>query len=122
MTRAPALIPLLLLAACAFLDEQDIARQRADSAAFAQTQLVGLSKAEILACAGTPARTAKAGDSESLIYVSGGSAASPEKSCEVTFVLRRGYVEKVDYSVTYVGLMARGDQCAFVVQKCVGAR
>ena len=125
MTRAPALIPLLLLGACAALDEQHAAIQRADTAAFAQTELAGLSRAEILACAGKPTRTAKTGDTESLIYVSGadgGSASSRQDSCEVRFVLRRGYVEKVEYSISDVGIFGKGGQCAYVVQKCMRTR
>jgi hypothetical protein len=120
--RAPALIPLLLLAACA---EHDAAIRRADTAAFAQTELAGLSRAEILECAGKPTRTAKTGDTESLIYISnadGGSASSREDSCEVTFIFRRGYVEKVQYSVSDVGVFGNGDQCGYVVQRCMRAR
>jgi len=113
--------------------------QRADVAMFAQTELVGLSKAEILACAGKPARTVSASDAESLVYIGGGdgaaagnvkpgseagtgSAPSGEKYCEVTFVLRRGYVEKVTYGGPNSGAFAQGEQCAFVVQKCLPTR
>lgn len=123
--RTLALIALLILAACSVLDEKREAIRRADTANFAQTELVGLLKADILACAGRPARTVKTGDTETLTYLSGGDgdatagSETKEKPCEVTFVLRDGFVEKLEYSVPDVGIFGKGDQCAFVVQKCV---
>jgi hypothetical protein len=115
--------PVLMLAACA-----NPSQERADIAEFAKTQLVGVSKAEILACAGTPLRTAIKGNAELLTYVgSSGIAGTSQKSpkehyCEVTFLLRRGFVEEVKYSGPSGGFMTQGEECAFVVQKCVDYR
>lgn len=131
IVRAASLVALApLLVACSILDEQHTAVERADTALFAQTELVGLSRAEILACAGKPDRAVRNGDSESLVYTSSGAAAAKPgapagKPCEVTFAMHNGYVEKVAYSVPSVGGFggfASGDQCSYVVQKCMRPR
>ena len=55
---------LLLAAGCAI--------HRASVASRAQKEMIGMSKRNLLACAGTPARAAVAGGTEFLTYVSGG--------------------------------------------------
>lgn len=126
---AIAAIFLILLCSCA-------AKERASTAQRAQGELVGLKKAEILACAGAPARAATADDVEVLTYVGGGDSrgvatgvggpgvgtavlTTHRRYCEATFVLRNGVVEKINYSGRTGGLATKGEQCAFVVQNCV---
>ena len=67
--RAIALLLGLTLCACA-------AQHRAETAQRAQRELVGLKKAEVLACAGAPVRSAVADDVEVLTYVGGGDSRS----------------------------------------------
>ncbi len=132
-TKNAALLVLLIavLSGCA-------AQQRAETAKRAQIELVGMSKAALLSCAGAPVRTASSGDTEVMTYVgggdsivAGGGAASTagggvatvqRRYCEVSFILRSGRVEKVNYAGRTGGLVAEGEQCAFVVQNCVAAK
>jgi hypothetical protein len=41
------------------------------------------------------------------------------RGCEVTFVLRGGRVEQVNYAGRTGPLFARGAECAYVVENCV---
>jgi hypothetical protein len=132
MTRILALFVALGLSACA-------AHQRAETAQRAKDELVGLKKSELLACAGAPARSAVSEDIEVLTYEGGGDSrgvgvgtatrglavgtiSSYRRYCEVTFVLRGGVVDKVNYAGRTGGLATKGEQCAFVVENCVSAR
>jgi len=115
-----------------------VAQQRAETAKRAQTELVGISKADLLACAGAPVRSASSGDTEVMTYVGGGDsiivgggaastagggvATVQRRYCEVSFVLRSGRVEKINYAGRTGGLVTGGEQCAFVVQNCVAAK
>lgn len=128
MNRVAIVLLLVALAGCA-------AQQRAETAKRAQSELVGMSKAELLACAGAPVRAAMAGDTEVLTYVGGGDstvvgagaassvgggvASVHRRYCEVTFVLKTGRVEKINYAGRTGGLITQGEQCAFVVENCM---
>lgn len=109
---------------------------RADFAERAKVELVGKSKKDILTCAGVPVRSQQADNMEFLTYYSGGDsdayvaggagssagggAVSVKKRyCEVTFILRDGMVEKVNYAGRTGGLITEGEQCAFVLQNCL---
>src|SRR5258708_34974173 len=91
------------------------AHQRADRARQAQIDLVGYTKAQILACAGAPVRSDRSEDIEVITYVAGGDSigagvgvapssvgvgavATKRRYCEVAFVLRGGIVEEVSYT------------------------
>lgn len=130
MKRFACLFSALLVSACA-----NTRQENADLAFFARTQLIGLSKAQILACAGKPERTAASGDKESftfstssgettLMLGAGGSAISSVRhSCEVTYVFRRGYVEDILYSGARTGgTLTPDDECAPIVRKCMNRR
>ena len=130
MQRVAGLILVLVLCACA-----STSLQKSDAASLARPQLVGLSKAEVLACAGQPERTEAGVDSESLSYsassgetgyaVGTGSSllSKVRRSCEVVFVLRRGYVEDVKYVGEQTGGMLTPDEeCFPIVKKCVSSR
>jgi hypothetical protein len=130
MTKT-AILPLVLvlLGGCAV--------QRAETAARAQSELVGLTKGELLSCAGVPVRQDRADGLDFLTYSSGGdsvgsavaSQTSPStvilagksvrRYCEVTFVLRDGVVQRVNYQGRTGGILSQGEQCAFVVQNCL---
>jgi hypothetical protein len=109
---------------------------RADLAERAKVELIGKSKKDILMCAGVPVRSEQAENMEFMTYYSGGDsdayiaggagssagggAVSVKKRyCEVTFILRNGIVEKVNYAGRTGGLITEGEQCAFVLQNCL---
>jgi len=130
MKRIAGLIPALLISACA-----NTGMENSDIAFFAHSQLIGLSKAQILACAGKPAYTDASGDRELLSYSAssgdttlmigaGGKVLSNVRnSCDVTYVLRRGYVEDVRFTGARTGgTFTPDEECAVIVRKCVGVR
>jgi hypothetical protein len=113
--------------------------QRAQIAKDAQTSLVGLSKAELIMCAGAPVRADSVGDMEVLTYAgggdlkgsiagggdggAGGGALSIEhRYCEVSFILENGQVTRINYGGRTGGLLTKGEQCAFVVENCMSAQ
>lgn len=115
------------------------ALQRAQIAQQAQTALIGMSKADLLSCAGAPTRYAKAGDMEVMTYVGGGdthgtigggwgnSAGAADislyqRSCTANFTLRNDRVIKITYAGRTGGLITQGEQCAFIIQNCVPGR
>jgi len=125
------LILLLPLAGCA-----GGKFHRANVAEKAKTALIGISKKDLFACAGVPARSQQVEDMEFFTYVGGGDgtggavgvAGQPaggavivthRRYCEVTFVLRAGKVEKVNYVGRTGGWATSGEQCAFVVEPCL---
>ncbi len=125
------------------------ALQRASVAKRAQSELLGMSKANLLACAGATARAAVVEGLEVLTYASGGdtvgvatthtthqpygtgygtgskysygttTVSKKRRYCEVTFVLKDDVVTKVNYSGRTGGLLSKGEQCAFVVENCL---
>ncbi|MFB3109233.1 MAG: hypothetical protein ACE1ZE_07695 [Candidatus Binatia bacterium] len=112
---------------------------RANLAERARTELVGMSKVDLVSCVGAPVRSGKVGDMEVLTYVGGGdtigfagggagsgvgggAVALKRRYCEVTFVLRNDVVEKINYLGRTGGLLSKGEQCAFVVENCLQER
>ena len=111
--------------------------QRAGLASRAKTELVGMSKIELLSCAGVPVRQERMDNLEFLTYsvdedgVGAAVATSTSPStaiatgkrtyfyCDVTFVLKDGVVQKVNYKGHTGGLLTKGEQCAFVVENCL---
>ena len=98
--------------------------------------MVGMQRKDLLSCAGVPVRTATDGDIEFLTYGGGGDSTgaiigvanssvgiaattSKHRYCEVTFVLDKGIIQKVNYTGRTGGWASEGEQCAFVVQNCV---
>ena len=117
---------------------------KAQLAQLAQTSLVGMPKAQLLSCAGVPARQAAADGREYYTYVRGsGYAGGPSTSigigggsgglgvglgfgiplfsggsngyCEATFVLANDRVERVTYPAG-----ANLSDCGSIVQACMG--
>ena len=119
----------LMLCGCAI--------QRAEIASRAQTELVGMSKKDLLLCAGVPLRQERVEDLEFLSFAGGGDSVgsavatstssstaiavgkSTHRYCEATFVLKNGIVQKVNYQGRTGGLLTKGEQCAFIVENCV---
>ena len=117
------------------------AGSRADrtlSAKKAKDQMIGLSKAEVMSCAGVPARTAKAEGMEFLSYYSSidshsdvalktdsrgrtvGTSSSTNSSCEVTVILVENKVQSINYKGnTGSGLLVRNHRCGVVVEGCI---
>ena len=133
-TPAPArgltvLVAALVVAACA-----NPSQQNADTAFMARAHIIGQSRAEVLACAGKPERNVVNGESETLVYAasSGESTlmvgagntllSNVRHSCEVTMVLRRGYVENVLYAGRTGGTLTPDEECAPIVSKCMSPR
>jgi outer membrane protein assembly factor BamE (lipoprotein component of BamABCDE complex) len=121
MTKLLICIGCLALAACSL--------QRAQTAQNAQSQLVGMSKEQILGCMGPPLQKAVEGQTEVWSYASGndrthvtygdGVAVGTRRSCSVNVVMTTGRVSQVNYSGPSGGLLSQGEQCAFAVQNCV---
>lgn len=125
-----AAISICLITGCA-------AQHRAELASRAQTELIGMSKKDLLSCAGVPVRQEKVDDLEFLTYTGGGDSVGTgyatqtsnssaivvskrhHRYCEATFILKDGKVDKINYSGRTGGLATRGEQCAFIVENCL---
>ena len=126
---AVAVVLVVSISGCTF--------QRAGLASRAQKELIGMTKKELLSCAGVPARQERVDDLEFLAYSGGGdsggaavaTSTSPSTAiatgktshryCEVTFVLKDGVVKKVNYQGRTGGLLTKGEQCAFIIENCL---
>jgi hypothetical protein len=127
--RAPALLALAA-AACASPYERLAER--------GQSELVGLSRDRILACAGSPTETARRDGDELLVYYSElarrvaaaeGEARSPVPErdfaptytsvCETTFVLRAGRVVEVTMSGRTGAGRPSIAACGIVAERCL---
>jgi hypothetical protein len=110
--------------------------QRAQVARTAQTQMIGMSRHDLLMCAGVPIREVKDGNTDFMAYSGGGDStgvaagvrngavgtavvSSKHRYCEVTFALEEDKVVKVEYTGRTGGYATSGEQCAFVVANCV---
>lgn len=127
-------VTFLIICAIAFAG---CAVQRAQIATRAQTELIGMSKKDLLSCAGVPLRQDHADDLEFLSFAGGGDSVgtavatstssttavavgkSAHRYCEATFVLQNGIVQKVNYQGRTGGLVTKGEQCAFIVENCL---
>ena len=89
--------------------------------------MVGMSKKDLFLCAGTPLKQETVDDLEFLTYrgsrdsLGAGvvSTHDHDRYCEVTFVMKDGVIQKVNYQGRIGGLVTGDEQCAFVVEKCV---
>ena len=126
---AASLATVLAVSGCAV--------QRANTANRARSDMVGMSKVDLLSCAGVPVRQAQAEGLEFLTYAGGGDnlnagvvtstsqntaigiGKSAHKYCEATIVLKDGFVQRVNYQGRTGGLLTQGEQCAFIVENCV---
>lgn len=114
--------------------------QRAQVAADAKKQMIGLPRAQVLACMGVPQAQAQDGPTEVWSYASGGdvdvstvnnayaygnsatafgTSSAKMRSCVVNVVMTSGKVSAVNYAGRTGGLLTEGEQCAFAVKNCV---
>ncbi|PWC39271.1 hypothetical protein [Azospirillum sp. TSO35-2] len=107
--------------------------QRAQTAEAAKTQLVGMSRENILSCMGAPTSRATEGRTEVWTYVSapgtydsvttGGSnfafTKSRARNCTVNVVMSDGRVSRINYLGRTGGLLTAGEQCAYAVEGCM---
>ena len=93
--------------------------KRVKQAEVASSEMIGLSKKELLSCAGVPVRMQKIEDSEFLTYTTGGKRGWGGRYCEVTFTLKNDIVEKISYGGNTGGRFTQGEQCAYVVAPCL---
>jgi hypothetical protein len=132
MNLIPAMLGAVLcisLAGCAV--------QRAQVAQDAQRKIVGLSREQVLACMGPPASKAAEGATEVWSYSSGdgttissgtgqyhgyglasASTRTSSRFCTVNVVMTGGVVSQLNYLGPTGGLLTRGEQCAFAVERC----
>ena len=113
---------------------------RVETASRAQTEMIGMSKAAVLACMGAPAAKEAAEQIEVWSYPSGGDvdtfgtgtayssgssvygsgvASSKQRYCVVSIVMQNDIVTRVNYQGRTGGLLTEGEQCAFAVTNCV---
>lgn len=109
---------------------------RANLAQEARTQMVGMSRDALVACAGPPDRMVSDDNQELFIYETGtpdydamvGRDPGPVQQvtgtgspryCEATIMLRDGRVRSVSYRGDTGGLMTQGEACASIVEGCV---
>ena len=96
---------------------------RASIAEDAQAQMIGLTKQEVLYCAGIPERVTQYGGIEYLQYshwyVRGNDGDTDTRNCDVTISLSGGRVSKVDYRGDTGGLLTQGESCYYIVKDCV---
>ena len=123
-----AVLLLSLAAGCTWGRSQD--------AKEARTKLVGMSRAEIITCAGKPRTTIRDGNREYLAYFAGSpdydlvlgvkpnevqkiTGTARPVNCKVRFLLRDGNVESVSYTGNTGGLFTRDSACAAIVRRCL---
>jgi hypothetical protein len=120
------IIAILMLSSCAI--------QRANISNEAKTEMIGMSKSDLLMCAGVPSREYKDNGVEFLSYDSGGDSiggaiannttntaifAKKRKYCIATFAIEDNKIVKINYQGRTGGLLTAGEQCAFVVEGCI---
>ena len=118
-TKSIALLLLIILVTVAGCSHSR-RTERAELAQQAKTELVGFSKTELLTCAGVPVRSATEGELEFMSY--GASSYGWGNSCVVTFVLKDGAVETINYSGRTGRRSQNGEQCAYAVANCLATR
>ncbi len=104
----------LLLSGCSIQKSMDASR--------AQEELVGMSRGDLLACAGAPNTTAANGDTEYLTYSAVGGLTSTGRGlrdCKATFVLQGGRVARVNYTGNTGGLITQGKECEPIIRNCI---
>ncbi|MDD5033346.1 MAG: hypothetical protein PHE55_01195 [Methylococcaceae bacterium] len=105
------------------------AAHRAEIAQRARSELVGLSKTQLLQCMGPSQRQERSESGEILIFSGAtpnyscplrmGETEPPRRYCEAAFVLENGVVKTVGYREPNGNIITQADRCAFLVEKCV---
>ena len=108
---------------------------RVKTAQVAKTEMIGMSKGELLSCAGVPDKAMSSNGTEFLSYRSGGETSysantiygynattfinSSYRFCDITITLKNDKVQRVSYSGKTGGFLTQGEQCAYVLENCV---
>ncbi|MDR3414799.1 MAG: hypothetical protein P4L83_01315 [Nevskia sp.] len=109
------------------------AMARAHEAYEARSTMVGMSRAQVLACMGIPQARQAEGNLEVWSYASGNGrttgvtlsaehvavGGSEGRFCTVNVNLTDGVVSAVNYVGPTGGLLSKGEQCAYVVENCL---
>jgi len=95
------------------------ALQRAQTAADAKKQMIGMTKEAVLRCMGAPAANASVGATEVWTYRSGDAVAAGYNYCNINVAFAGGVVSQVNYTGETGGLISKGEQCAYAVEHCV---
>lgn len=99
----------------------------------ATTELVGLSKSDLYACAGVPDRTAVIGSTEYVTFdnseetsqsltiplIGGGASNQQTQFCRATAVLEGGKVVSLSYTGDSGVFYATDEQCSYSIRTCV---
>ena len=103
-----------VLAACAI--------QRSQIANDTRTNMIGLSKEQVLACMGPPINKGAEGGTEVWSYNSGNNVTTAGggngRYCTINVKMWNGRVGAVDYLGPAGGLVTPNEACAFAVEKC----
>jgi hypothetical protein len=107
------LLIAFLLSGCVF--------QRAEMANRAKSELLGMSKEDLLICAGVPLKQERIDDLEFLTYSGSGGDVGKilDYSCEATFILKDGIIKKITYHGPTGGPLTKNEQCAFIIENCL---
>jgi hypothetical protein len=124
------LAPLLALALAACAERPEVDQ-------IAQMDMIGLSKTDILACMGAPARRHGLGEGTEIWTYAVGytttdsppwtaglnfSLSAKPAPCDVQVVMTNGHVSQVSYLMPDGRPLPSGRQCAFAVQACARRR
>ncbi len=107
--------------------------ERSNHAERAQSQMIGMSKAELYRCAGLPDQQERVGDTEFLTYkndlltsggitmpiIGGGVNFFDSKYCHATFLLRDQAISELTFAGNAASMLAPLDQCGYIVDACI---
>jgi hypothetical protein len=101
--------------------------QRAQIAQDAQANMIGMPKEQVLICMGPPANRATEGQTEVWAYNSGATLTVSDgngstRFCNINITMSAGRVSDVSYHGPTGGLLSRGEQCAYAVDRCAKSR
>jgi hypothetical protein len=101
--------------------------QRAQIAQDAQANMIGMPKEQVLICMGPPANRATEGQTEVWAYNSGATFTVSDgngstRFCNINITMSAGRVSDVSYHGPTGGLLSRGEQCAYAVDRCAKSR
>ena len=117
------LVLLPILAGCAEIQSTKIAKE-------ARTKMIGLTKEQLLQCAGPPASKAAKGETEVWRYNSGGGATSYDSDgiggttavtyyCIIDVNINSDRVQRIDYSGNTSAGLYEDVFCASAIRRCV---
>jgi hypothetical protein len=95
------------------------ANKKSKEAVKARVDIVGMSKAQNLSCAGTPAKSTKSNKTEVLTYSYSGSDAAQKIQCSASLVFQRDILKSYNYSGQIGGLATQGGPCGVIVANCI---